>query len=59
VESFSPAKMADAIAELIQNPDRRKKLGAAAVVRFKENFVVDVVAPKLLAELQNLEARSG
>jgi glycosyltransferase involved in cell wall biosynthesis len=54
VSDFSPAGMAEAIAALIADPNRRNVLGLAATQRFKENYTASVVGPRLLTELMRM-----
>jgi glycosyltransferase involved in cell wall biosynthesis len=54
VEGFSPQKMAMGIADLLNDPDRRGRMGAAARRRVQENFTVNVQAPKILQQIREV-----
>jgi len=54
IEDFSPLGMAEAIAALCRDPDRRAALGATARQRVLENFTADIQAPRILAEIKRL-----
>jgi glycosyltransferase involved in cell wall biosynthesis len=54
VVDFSPLKMANCIAGLVRNHSELTRLGVAAAARYRDFYAIDVVGPKLLAELANL-----
>ena len=54
IDRFSPGAMADAIAELMQSPERRAEMGRRARTRVLENFIPAVQAPKIEAQMRNL-----
>lgn len=58
ISEFSPLDMAEAIAGLAEDPDRRAALGASARHRVLEHFTAARQAPKLLDEIRRL-ALSG
>jgi glycosyltransferase involved in cell wall biosynthesis len=59
IEAFSPRKMAEAVAELAQSPERRQALGKAARARVLENFTCAVQSPKIYRILEKTAGRSG
>ena len=58
VPEFSPVRMAEAVAALCRDPDRRASLGAAARRRVLTCFTADVQAPRILEEIRRLAAAS-
>lgn len=52
IDEFSPSKMAAAIAELAQSPERRAALGKAARERVLRHFTDTVQVPKILREIR-------
>lgn len=59
IEDFSTGDMADALAALAGDPDRRAALGKAARRRVLDHFTADRQAPKILAELRRLVPQAG
>lgn len=52
IPSFSPAAMAQAIAELAGNPYRMREMGTAAKDRVRERFTASVQVPRLRREME-------
>ena len=59
VSEFSPADMAEAVAALCRDPERRASLGKAARQRVLEHFTADTQAPHILEEIRKLAAQAG
>lgn len=60
VDQFHPRAVAEAIAELVADPERRRQLGAAARQRVLDNFTDRVCVPKLWEAIQQTAAaRAG
>ena len=54
VPDFSPDAMADALAYLAENPEKRRALGEAARARVLAHFTTEVQVPKIAAEIARL-----
>lgn len=54
IPNFCPRSMAQAIAEIVQSPDRQAALGAAARRRVGEQFTASIQVPKVLEEMRSL-----
>ena len=54
VPEFSPTDMAEAVAALCADPNRRMALGQAASRRVLENFTAERQAPRILEEIRRL-----
>ena len=54
VEQFDPLVMAQAVAALARDPDKRARLGRAAHQRVKEEFVVPVQVPKIFRVMESM-----
>lgn len=59
IEHFSPTDMAEAIAALCLDPERRAALGIAARQRVLDNFTADIQAPRILEEIKRLAAQAS
>lgn len=56
VDQFHPRAVADAIAALLADPERRRQLGAAARQRILDNFTDRVCVPRLWEAMQQTAA---
>ncbi len=59
ISDFSPGAMADAIADLMQSPERRADMGKRARARVLENFVTSVQAPKIEQQIRLLAGQNA
>lgn len=56
IQEFSPVRMAEAIAALCPDPERRAALGKAARQRVLDRFTADVQAPHILEQIRQVAA---
>lgn len=59
VKNFSPELMAQAIADLSQDPEQMRRLGQSAFERVQKNFISSIQVPKIREEIYKLLGKNA
>jgi glycosyltransferase involved in cell wall biosynthesis len=57
VSADDPPALAAAMTALIDDPERRRRMGRSALERVKQSFTIETMPNNLLAHLDSVEAR--